>query len=408
MPKTLLQAVAFTEIDRHLVYALYYAQLERENMRCLLRASDLNKMKRFITDVHTVWLTNLAHHPEFRRMATGSTVVVPGADRLDTIFSRRGLNGGRDTAAIAAFRSQIQSVCPELAFRQAVFYSPEAKSRRQADDGRGVKDELEPRAPRTVPSTRLFDDGIASAGGEGGESPELPPLPPKAPTLTVFASERKRLAPCPKERDDRRSRDGGQCETLGVGENGVGQGSPRGCDTIEASALRSEMRTRMISVRRFQPAATVMQGMLDSSSTAEGYGRAPSSLDKRSRGVDIDPGTLEATWIVSSYVPYDGSEAHVLIRDTAIKKAVGEALSAPSYPFSITAGSLEAETDVRGQAKGLGGEVGEDTRLLMLRRGHRIPVLDRDGGVGGSMLAVLEVSLPMELRCQAYPRCGKL
>lgn len=423
VPKMPHQAVAFTEIDRHLVYALYYAQLERENTRCLLRANDLNKMKRFITDVHTVWLTNLAHHPEFRRMATGSTAVVPGVEstadsdrnttaengiRLDTVVSRRGLNGGRDTAAIAASRSQIQSVCPGLAFRQAVFYSPEATSRRQEDDGCGVKDELEPRVPHTVPSTRLFDDGIVNAGGEGGESPKLSPLPPKAPTLTVFASERKRFVPCPEEGDDKRSRDGDRREAPGVGKSREGRRSARGCDSIEASVLLSETRTRMISVRRFQPAATVMQSMIDSSSTAEEDSRAPSSLDECSRGVDIDSRTLEATWIVSSYAPYDGSEAHVYIRDTALKRAVGEALSAPSYPFSIAARSLETEIDVRGQGKGVGGEIGGDTRLLVLRRGHRIPVLDRDGGVSGSMLAVLEVSLPMEHRRQAYLRCRKL
>lgn len=384
-------------------------------------------MKRFITDVHTVWLTNLAHHPEFRRMATGSTAVVlrveptgvigSNADenttavndiRLDGIVSRRGLNGRRDTAAISASRSQIQSVCPELAFRQAVFYSSEPKSRRRADDGHVDEDELELRAPRTVPNIRLFDDNTVNAGGEGGESPKLPSLPPKAPTLTVFASERKRLAPCPKERDGRRSRDGGRREAPGVSESGVGQRSARGCDTIGASAPLSETHTRMISVRRFQPAATVIQGMIDSSPTAEEDVRVPSSLDKCSSGIGIDPGTMEATWIVSSYLPYDGSEAHVFIRDTAIKKAVGEALSAPSFPISITAGSLEAETDVRGRAKGLDGEIGGDTRLLVLRRGHRIPVLDFNGHVGGTILAVLEVSLPMEHRRQAYPQWGKL
>ncbi|CAN0403789.1 unnamed protein product, partial [Ectocarpus sp. 8 AP-2014] len=58
------QVVAVPEVDRHPLYVAYYNQLERENTRCLLRASARNKMKRFITDVHTVWLTNLAHHPE--------------------------------------------------------------------------------------------------------------------------------------------------------------------------------------------------------------------------------------------------------------------------------------------------------------------------------------------------------
>ncbi|CAN0216805.1 unnamed protein product, partial [Ectocarpus sp. 13 AM-2016] len=58
------KVVAVPEVDRHPLYVAYYNQLERENTRCLLRASARNKMKRFITDVHTVWLTNLAHHPE--------------------------------------------------------------------------------------------------------------------------------------------------------------------------------------------------------------------------------------------------------------------------------------------------------------------------------------------------------
>ncbi|CAM9950538.1 unnamed protein product, partial [Laminaria digitata] len=112
--------VAVPEVDRHPLYVAYYAQLERENTRCLLRASARNKMKRFITDVHTVWLTNLAHHPEFRRTVKG-VFSSGGAENCHAkaVPGRRGLDGGRDSTAIAASQSQIQSVQPKRAFREA-------------------------------------------------------------------------------------------------------------------------------------------------------------------------------------------------------------------------------------------------------------------------------------------------
>ena len=122
--------MAVPEVDRHPLHVAYYAQLERENTRCLLRASARNKMKRFITDVHTVWLTNLAHHPEFRRtfggvFPGGENCRGDGSDKVDQEAAspgRRGLDGGRDSTAIAASQSQIQSVQPKRAFREAFYY----------------------------------------------------------------------------------------------------------------------------------------------------------------------------------------------------------------------------------------------------------------------------------------------
>ncbi|CAM9968038.1 unnamed protein product, partial [Discosporangium mesarthrocarpum] len=60
------KVIPVPEVHRHPVPAWYGSQLDRENARCLLRASARNKMKRFILDVHILWLTNLVHHPEHR------------------------------------------------------------------------------------------------------------------------------------------------------------------------------------------------------------------------------------------------------------------------------------------------------------------------------------------------------
>ncbi|CAM9748714.1 unnamed protein product, partial [Choristocarpus tenellus] len=122
------EVVPFAEVDQHPLYAAYEDHLERENTQCLLRASARNKMKRFVLDVHTVWLTNLSHHPEYQGLANGSTKNIGVSEgkqppKEGDGRQTRGLDNRRDKDAILGSISQIQSVQVGRAFQGAVFYS---------------------------------------------------------------------------------------------------------------------------------------------------------------------------------------------------------------------------------------------------------------------------------------------
>ena len=482
--------MAVPEIDRHLLYAEYFAQLERENSRCLLHASTENKMKRFLTDVHTVWLTNLAHHPEFCRIGADPAVVpvgnhpaggvdgavisdakmatvmdrseseaggrrrgldgerdtvtitasqsqiqsvcpelafrravgnhpaggVDGAVSYDTKTAtvmggseseadgeRKGLDGGRDIVAITASQSQIQSVCPKLAFRRAVLYSSSSKPSPQEQDRQGgdLKCERNLPAPATFSSNAQPHDKHDDNDEQWEESPEFAPPIPKPPTLTVLVGERRRLVAHPQRNGYRNSGDGGgRQETSGVNEGGVEEMSITGDDAAVSSVLLSETRTTMLRVLRFEPAAAVEDATRRSSSIVSDDDREQSSHDRCSNNAVLSSsGTMDqkpsetATWIVSSYFPYDGSEAHVFIRDAAVEEVVGKALSSSRCRFPAATGS-----DVCGKTKGRVGVGMGDSLPVLLRRGARIPVLDHDGRIAETVLTVLEVRFGDRMR----------
>lgn len=436
------KVVAVPEVDRHPLYIAYYTQLERENTRCLLRASARNKMKRFITDVHTVWLTNLSHHPEFRRMVRGAAANqehggVSGddggsngcGDRSETATPgttpRRGLDGGRDSAAIAASQSQIQSVQPERAFRAAFFYSSDSKdpsssqlateSTRQGDSQR---------AGQLAAHTALSYD---RADNEGGEPPELPPPPFTAPRLVVLAAERHQFSALSTSGagNPRRSFGGGTRRRSVAGGGGSGAGGGNTGSWLD-------MSTRLLRVLRFAPpppattateptsddAATYVKGTGDEAVVPEDEftataGKAAEEEEEEGEGAPLSPPGVgesltpspEATWMISSFHPYDGTETRVTIRDVAVVKVVGEALSA-SGPLTMAGPSIVGGTQA-GAGAGAGAEGApvssrtnalaqkglqeEDRRLLVLRRGVRVPVLGEDGGVVGKVLSVVEV-----------------
>lgn len=51
--------VPYAIVERHPVYLHFNNLLKKETRRCMERARARNRMKRFVSDVHTVWLTNL-------------------------------------------------------------------------------------------------------------------------------------------------------------------------------------------------------------------------------------------------------------------------------------------------------------------------------------------------------------
>lgn len=403
------------EVDRHPLYVTYYAQLDRENTRCLLRASARNKMKRFITDVHTVWLTNLSHHPEFRQMVHGVSIgEQSGSDDHGNIVEqseipteRRGLDGGRDSAAIVATQSQIQSVQPERAFRGAAFYSPKS----------GTKSPENP-ASRAQPTKK--DELYESNDTEGGESPELPPPPNAAPILTILAFERRRLIPAP---------------TAGSQQKSAGRGGKRrslgGGGKVNGATSMLDACTRVLRVLRFVPpppsslvatsntsngstngtinhlgsadsTSTVADGRFDSemshgtvlretvaTTVPKGKQDDHKELDSTSPSFSnlVEPQLLlrtedqprpKGTWMISSFHPYNGSETRVFAGDKAVNKAVREKLAA-SGP--IVVGN---QTGERGEREG-------GRRSLMLRRGVRVPLLEKRGSSSGTVLSVVEV-----------------
>ncbi|CAM9963332.1 unnamed protein product [Ectocarpus sp. 6 AP-2014] len=474
------QVVAVPEVDRHPLYVAYYNQLERENTRCLLRASARNKMKRFITDVHTVWLTNLAHHPEFRRMVRGAAVsqeeggigAVDGGDvlsgggdgsgggvggghsygnEIDQLEattpganpSRRGLDGGRDSVAIAASQSQIQSVQPKRAFREAFFYSGAAQDSSSwpgqlTSETASSSNQLEGQesagtrggATQLAAHNSLTDDGV-----EGGDSPELPPAPHASPALAVLASERRRLATVST---------GGAGSTSRRSVGGGGGGASRRRSATGGGGDAGswlDMSTRVLRVLRFAPPPPPLpppgmeftpgeaggsadytdleppgksDGTLVATAWQDHRGDKNGLIDQAGLASQGQPSRPrppppEATWMISSYHPYDGSEIRVMVGDVAVARVVGDALSAhgPLSTAGMSLSSPGAADAAPGSSKQKRGEVesGRATvpsgiesaekgglgRLLVLRRGVRVPVLDERGGVTRKVLSIVEV-----------------
>ncbi|CAN0122777.1 unnamed protein product, partial [Ectocarpus sp. 4 AP-2014] len=470
------QVVAVPEVDRHPLYVAYYNQLERENTRCLLRASARNKMKRFITDVHTVWLTNLSHHPEFRRMVRGATVsqeaggvgavdgggVLSGGgdrsggggggggsydneiDQLEATTpgatpSRRGLDGGRDSVAIAASQSQIQSVQPKRAFRGAFFYSGAAQDSSSSpgqltSETATSSNQLEGQGSagtRAGATPLAAHNSLTDDGAEGGKSPELPPAPHVSPALAVLASERRRLAAVST------SDPGSTRRSVGGGGGGASRRRSATGGGGNASSW-FDMSTRALRVLRFAPPpppfpppgmeftpgdaggstdyadlepsdksdeTLVGTEQEDDRGDATGLTEAGPASQKR----PSPPPPPEATWMISCYHPYDGSETRVMVGDVAVTRVVGDALSAhgplltagmslssPGAADAAQASSKQKRGELeRGRATVPSGiesaEKGGLGRLLVLRRGVRVPVLDERGGVTRKVLSIVEV-----------------
>lgn len=390
------------EIDRHPLYVAYYAQLERENTRCLLRASARNKMKRFITDVHTVWLTNLAHHPEFRRTVRGvfaggdKNCSGDGGDDVDpeeaAAPGRRGLDGGRDSTAIAASQSQIQSVQPKRAFREAFYYPSKSAASSPRTGNNTDRDELEggPGRGSLQESAENVQDDYTRVDNEGGESPELPPPAVTAPTLAVLACERRRIGPASTAGGNRRSIGGGGGVRRSIG-GGVGGGGGEANKLLEA-------RTVLLHVLRFAPSAppplvlAIASDNIVGSDTASrtGAGVLDVAVDQTQPELSQPQPhpAPEATWLISSFCPYDGTETGILVGHEVVAKRVGEALSALT-PLATAGGCLASRNEARepaGDGWGAGG------RLRLLRKGVRVPALAVDGRVVDKVLSVIEVS----------------
>ena len=106
--------VAVPEVNQHPVYVLYNELVRLESTRASNRSRARNRMRRFVLDVHTVWVTNLGGLEEHGQLDTADSPKPPP--------KRRALPGGRDTEAITNVSSQIQSVANQRTFDDSQSY----------------------------------------------------------------------------------------------------------------------------------------------------------------------------------------------------------------------------------------------------------------------------------------------
>mmetsp|Transcript_18449 Transcript_18449/g.24369 ORF Transcript_18449/g.24369 Transcript_18449/m.24369 type:complete len:1759 (+) Transcript_18449:168-5444(+) len=152
--------VAVAEVERHPIYAKLWAWLELENVRAANRARARNKMKRFVHDVHQIWMTNLHHLKEYRM------------DQINQLRLAKA-GGRRDIQAILRQSSQIQSIAPEEAVRDFVYPTHNPYSDLDsAASGSALSSALNVRSGR-----RATLDALA---------PELPPPHAAAPDLKTL------------------------------------------------------------------------------------------------------------------------------------------------------------------------------------------------------------------------------
>lgn len=112
--------IPIAKVERHPLYVQYYLHIKGENSSSCLRTKARLRMKRFVFDVHEVWLTNLQHLREHQpaRLLKEET---PGVDEEKDEERGRGLANRRDKRAIESMEAQIQSVSQKRTLEKAYF-----------------------------------------------------------------------------------------------------------------------------------------------------------------------------------------------------------------------------------------------------------------------------------------------
>jgi hypothetical protein len=108
------------KIERHPLYVLFEKYIAEENFRSLTRTKSRLLMKRFVMDVHEIWLTNLQHLREHQ-----PALILAEMDAPETTEQRgQGIKQRRDIAAINELKSQIPSVSQRRAMERAFYTTP--------------------------------------------------------------------------------------------------------------------------------------------------------------------------------------------------------------------------------------------------------------------------------------------
>jgi len=113
--------VSVAEQEPHPIYELYDHLLHKETSQASHRARARNRMRRFVLDVHTVWITNLPHLSEHADLGVSPEAPQPTENAP-------GIPGRRDSEAISGVSSQIQSIAPARAFMDAQNKEDEMKA----------------------------------------------------------------------------------------------------------------------------------------------------------------------------------------------------------------------------------------------------------------------------------------
>lgn len=95
--------MAVASVERHPITQLYEELMALEMSRASSRARARNQMRRFVLDVHTVWITNLSGLEEHKSLDDSEG----GGGRSK---NNPGIPNRRDSEAIMNVSSQIQSV----------------------------------------------------------------------------------------------------------------------------------------------------------------------------------------------------------------------------------------------------------------------------------------------------------
>ena len=117
--------IPIAKIERHPLYVQFYGHTKSENTASLVRTKNRLRMKRFVFDVHEVWLTNLQHlreHQPARILAEK----IPN-EKESAEDRGAGLENRRDFRAIESMSAQVQSVSQKRSLDKAYFTTKPAE-----------------------------------------------------------------------------------------------------------------------------------------------------------------------------------------------------------------------------------------------------------------------------------------
>ena len=114
------------KLERHPLFVQFFQHIRSENSQSVTRTRSRLLMKRFVFDVHEVWLTNLQHLREHQPARLLTEDPQAGESSGD---SGNGLRNRRDIKAIEAMEAQVQSVSQKRVLEKAFFTTrmPEPK-----------------------------------------------------------------------------------------------------------------------------------------------------------------------------------------------------------------------------------------------------------------------------------------
>jgi len=119
------------KMERHPLFVQFYSHIRAENSQSLSRTTLRLLMKKFVFDVHEVWLTNLQHLREHNPAKLMVQASHDEGNKHDAASEEdgNGLRGRRDVRAIEQMEAQIQSVSQKRVLEKAYYTTrlPEPK-----------------------------------------------------------------------------------------------------------------------------------------------------------------------------------------------------------------------------------------------------------------------------------------